>query len=725
MNGRGPFFRPTDGGRTLRTTGPGLQGTGIVGGRTTFMTDRTGASLLTRWSLTATTFLLLVCLVPGLEAQSDDGWNGSRVLELVAQARDLRQATAIDSAFQAYEADARGYVYFFLDRPDSDERTLVKTDQIALKLFWRAPGETKQRVIGLRDEKRLPTSIKYHLDHLTVVQDDFGDLIRLGDGDEVEAVAHPVAPGAERVYDFRLADSLTISLSGPTPGIRVYELEVRPKDPDAPGVIGSIFLQRGSGAIVRMNFTFTPASYVDGNLDYIRISMDNSVWDGEYWLPYRQEVELRRELPVIDFLAGSIIRGRFEIRDYQFNPPLGDYIFSGGPVSSVPLRARENFPFETGLYDQLEEEGLETSTEIESIRKQAMAVVGRNYVSGLKPSRLYVPFVSSLYRYNRAESSFAGGGVAFMLGPTWRLKSNGGFAFGRDKGQLSMTLAGTPSSKGLGIRFGWNDLKDAGAPLPGASTALNTLGGLLADEDYTDPYFSSTAELRYDWSVGGIGTLRLAGLWERHHSGENVTVDVATGTGKYRPVLPVDDGDGWALEASYSRRRDARGIKTSATARVGTFDGQSYTSLWWESSLLRQLGSSRATVQSTLQLGVSSEAAPAQSLYLLGGRYTLPGYAYRSFVGDQVVLMRIEGVQPLLAPWLSVRAFAVTGKTGFGSRKLPDGWPRQSTRGFRSSAGLGMGLGWDLLHLDAGRGLNEGGDWEFVLSVQRRFWEWL
>jgi hypothetical protein len=36
-----------------------------------------------------------------------------------------------------------------------------------------------------------------------------------------------------------------------------------------------------------------------------------------------------------------------------------------------------------------------------------------------------------------------------------------------------------------------------------------------------------------------------------------------------------------------------------------------------------------------------------------------------------------------------------------------------------------MGLGWDLLHLDAGRGLNEGGDWEFVLSVQRRFWEWL
>ena len=326
------------------------------------MTDRTGPSRPTRtWNRTAPALLLFCCLVPELEAQSAEGWNGSRALELVGQARDLRQATAIDSAFQAYEADARGYVYFFLDRPDSDERKLVKTDQIALKLFWRAPDQTKQRVIGLRDEKLLPTSIKYHIDHLTVVQDDFGDLIRLGDGDEVAAVAHPVAPGAEEVYDFRLADSLTLSLPGSTPDIRVYELEVRPKEPEAPGVIGSVFLQRGSGAIVRMNFTFTPASYGDGNLDYIRISMDNSVWDGKYWLPYRQEVELRRELPVIDFLAGSIIRGRFEIRDYRFNPPLGDFLFVGGPVSSVPQAARESFPFETGLYDQLQVEGLETS----------------------------------------------------------------------------------------------------------------------------------------------------------------------------------------------------------------------------------------------------------------------------------------------------------------------------------------------------------------------------
>ncbi len=309
------------------------------------------------------------------DARAQSAWNGERALKLVQQARNLRQAAVIDSAFQAYQADARGYVYFFIDRADSDERTLVKTDQVALDVFWKAPGQTKQRLVGRRDAKALPTNITYHLDHLTVVQDDYGDLIRLGDGDEVEAVVHPVAPGSESIYDYRLADSLTVTIPSPVAEIRVYELEIRPKDPDAPSIIGSLFLERGTGAIVRMSFTFTPASYVDRSLDYIRISMDNSVWDGKYWLPYRQEVELRRELPIIEFLGGSVIRGRFEIRNYRFNPQLPETLFLGSTFISAPAAERRNFPFESGLYDQLSAEGLDPSPEIEAIRDQAMTVL--------------------------------------------------------------------------------------------------------------------------------------------------------------------------------------------------------------------------------------------------------------------------------------------------------------------------------------------------------------
>ena len=62
------------------------------------MTHRHGPSLLTRvWHLSTATSLLWLFFTPGLDAQSAGDWNGTRALELVAQARDLRQATAVDS----------------------------------------------------------------------------------------------------------------------------------------------------------------------------------------------------------------------------------------------------------------------------------------------------------------------------------------------------------------------------------------------------------------------------------------------------------------------------------------------------------------------------------------------------------------------------------------------------------------------------------------------------
>ena len=359
---------------------------------------------------------LLVCLLPlmaaaqGVLAQVPERWNDARALALVERAREVRESVVIDSAFHSYRGEARGYVYFFIDRPDSDDRTLVKADQIALDVFWQAPNDIRQQIVGLRDAKVLPTNIRYHLDHLTVVQDDFGDFIRLGDGDEVEQVLHPVGPASEDKYDFLLADSLTISYGGGAKEVRVYELRIRPRDYDAPGFVGSIFLDRASAAIVRMNFTFTPAAYVDPYLDYIRISLDNALWEGKYWLPYRQEVELRRELPVLDFLAGSIIRGRFEIGGYEFNADMPPAVRLGRRVTSVSAAERAAFPFERGLFDDLQEDGLASSPSMAEIRERASQILRQRFSSGLSPIRLYFGSASDLSRHNRAEGQFLGRG---------------------------------------------------------------------------------------------------------------------------------------------------------------------------------------------------------------------------------------------------------------------------------------------------------------------------
>jgi hypothetical protein len=499
-----------------------------------------------------------------------------------------------------------------------------------------------------------------------------------------------------------------VTIPSPVTEIRVYELEIRPKDPEAPGVIGSLFLERGTGAIVRMNFTFTPASYVDGSLDYIRISMDNSVWDGKYWLPYRQEVELRRELPIIEFLGGSVIRGRFEIRNYRFNPQLPEALFFGGPFTSVPAAERENFPFESGLYDQLADEGLDPSPDLEAIREQAMDVLGNRYLSGLNPARLHVPSVSSLYRYNRAEGSFAGAGTSLRLGATWRLLSRGGYAFERKDGQLAVEVRSRPTPGGLTVGAWWNELQNAGGGLPGASPTVNTLSGLLRNRDFTDPYFTSGGGIRYGWSLGASSSLEVGVEWARHRSGTNVVDDglggePATETGIGRPVLAVDEGDDRALEVTHATRTAARGFESSATARVGKIEDQPYASLSWATTLRRELRERGATLEAGLRLGI-----------------------YRSFIGNQMALLRVEASQAVLAPWVKVHIFGATGWTGFSRSGLPDpGWLRRSTDGVKSSAGLGLKVGWDLLRFEVGRGLNDGGDWEFVFSVQRRFWEWL
>lgn len=690
------------------------------------MCKGTNSGVLTGSSSLIVASLISACLSQPLTAQVDSPWNSTRVLSLLRYAQELRRATGVDSAFQSYQADARGYVYFFLDRPVSGERTLVKTDQVALEVYWKAPRQTKQRLVGLRDEKQLPTNIKYHLDHLTVVQDDFGDRIRLGDGDEVESVVHPVAAGAERIYDFRLIDSLTVSLLDPTLDIRVYEVEVRPKNPELPGVIGSVFLQRGTGAIVRMNFTFTPASYMDKNLDYIRVSMDNSVWDQKYWLPHRQEVEIRREFPVIEFLAGSVIRSRFEIRNYRLNPELPRSFFLSGGVSVVPEATRTIFPFETGLHDQLDDQGLASSPEIEAIRQQAMTAVGRRYLSGLSPFRFYVPNASSIYRHNRAEGSFAGIGTVIRLAPAWRLQAQSGYAFGRKEAQLALHILPIRSSTGPSLKLWWNKLANVSDRLPGASMLFNTATNLLTSKDYTDPYFSSGAELRYSWSVGPTSSIAVGGTWEQHQSATMVLdTDAASGTGP-RSIFPVDDGDDRAVTVTYTTGTATGAFEGSATGRAGRFEDQLYASLWWNTTLRQQIPSAETSLEAGLQVGISTESSPFQSLFLLGGRHTLLGYPYRSFIGNRLVILRIEARQAVISPWITVRVFGATGVTGFGRNEIPDdSWPLKSTDGLKSSAGAGAILGWDLFHFDVGRGLNRGGGWEFLFSVQRRFWEWL
>src|SRR5439155_686504 len=226
----------------------------------------------------------------------------------------LRRGGAVaDSSLHDYKAQAHGFLFFLgaFGQGLADPPRLVKADQLELEVYWKAPASSKQRVIGWRDQTQLPTDINYHRDHLGIIQNNFGAAMRLGEGDEVRDVPHPLSPAGPTIYDFALGDTTTIML--PEREVRVVTLRVRPKNFGLPRIAGTLYLDAETADLVRMAFNFTPRSYLDAELEDVSIVLDNALWERRYWLPYRQEIEIRRRATWLDVPVRGIIRARWEI----------------------------------------------------------------------------------------------------------------------------------------------------------------------------------------------------------------------------------------------------------------------------------------------------------------------------------------------------------------------------------------------------------------------------
>src|SRR5687767_5072252 len=215
-------------------------------------------------------------------------WNDSTTMTLVQRAVALRAEQLADTGLADYTAKAHGYLTFLAQLGDAEAPAgtpaparfttppkVVKADELRLDVYWKAPNQSKQRIVGRRDTLLLPTDISYHRDHLGIVQHNFKHIIRLGDGDEVRDVPHPLSPTGLAMYDFALTDSLAITT--PDRRIRVYEIKVRPRDDRLAAVIGAVYLDPSSGQVVRMAFGFTRAAFRDKQLEDLSIVLDNAL----------------------------------------------------------------------------------------------------------------------------------------------------------------------------------------------------------------------------------------------------------------------------------------------------------------------------------------------------------------------------------------------------------------------------------------------------------------
>jgi hypothetical protein len=669
----------------------------------------------------------------GLGAQQV--WNDPRSRALVEHATERRASQLADTALVDYRATAHGYVTFLAQFGEGfpEPPKIVKADELGLEVYWRAPDLSKQRIIGRRDTLLLPTDINYHRDHLGIVQNNFRNIIRIGEGDEVQDVPHPLSPTGLQVYDFAIHDSLQIRL-GPRV-LDVYEVRVRPKDDRQPRAVGAVYIDRETGEVVRMALSFTRAALIDKDLEDVSVVLENALIEGRFWLPRRQEIEIRRTGSWLDYPARGIIRGRWEICCYEVNKGVPPSFFAGPEIVMAPAaeRAQNPFPFAGRVLDSLPPDvRAVTDEDVKKVQEEARAMVRTQALARSRSFALSARHISDFARFNRVEGLAVGGGFLQRVGSGFAIAASGryGFSDAELKGRGALEYrTGAGSSLVLSAEQEYRDVSDEQE----TSLVRNTVASQEFGSDYTDPYEVRSISLRGTLARWGWRpSFELA--YERH---DPLLVHARPAAGSFEPTIPAqklrESRVTLAIDRPTALTFGGAELATRLAVSAITNERSQVSS---RGSLLRPVLSvdiqrpfeSRRLLLHTLAAGVfSNDPVPPQHLVYLGGPTTDPGYEFHEFVGRGGVSQRIEYRFP--APFFPIplgrfgRAPGTITLAPFATavwidRSSSFKAPRQ---GWYPSLGLGALTVFDVLRFDVARGLRNG-RWTFSVDVGRDFW---
>lgn len=681
----------------------------------------------------------VVLLPASLAAQS---WNDPRSRALVERATERRARQIADTALVSYKAVAHGYLTFLAQVGEgfTEPPKIVKADELALEVYWQAPNLSKQLIAGRRDTLLLPTDINYHRDHLGIVQNNFPNIIRLGDGDEVRDVPHPLSAAGLEQYDYAIRDSLQIRL-GPR-SLDVYEVRVRPKNDREPRAVGAAYIDRESGEVVRMAFSFTRAALRDKELEDVSVVLENGLIES-FWLPRRQEIEIRRAGTWLDYPARGIIRGRWEITSYEINKPLPPGIFSGPEISLAPRGTPMPFPFAGKVLDSLPPDvRAVTDADVAKVQDEARALVRAQSLARARGTELSARGVSDFLRANRVEGFAIGGGLTQRLGEGFAVTGRGRYGFADEKvkgtGEISFRTAG-----GAGFTVSaFDDYRDV-SDVRETSPVISSIAAQEFGADYADLFgakgFSITARTR----PSGGWTLALSAAAERQRA---LSVNATPANGSYEQTIAASRLRERRATLSLDRptRLGLLGLETQLhldgtliSFRERDENARMMSRFVARASVERPVGQGRFVSRTLAAWIAGGEAVPAQHLIFLGGPTTGPGYDFHQFSARAGLSQRIEVQFP--APFFSVR-LGRYGKTPASVTIAPFVnaiWvdrvahvrnPRESLallraerNGWHPSVGAGALTIFDLLRFDVARGLRDG-RWTFSVDVARDFW---
>ncbi|MES2522373.1 MAG: hypothetical protein V4617_06735 [Gemmatimonadota bacterium] len=580
---------------------------------------------------------------------------------------DASRRNVLPPELLAYKAQVETEVAVLIRRDEGTE-AVAAIEDVASALRWTRGGVYDQRVTGYRAQR-----VGFNVSMLSVVRTGwlnptlYGNRLRVRartnspasrvdnavrrDGSDTLPAVHPLATDRERFYRYSGGDTIVTLRSGDRT-IPIARVRVQPRA-DVSGEVllfdGELDLDASRGALVRMRGHFVRVNPRRGLVARLVeavafIEYENAEYDGNFWLPARQRIELQAASPMMG-------EGRAVIRIVsRFGPmAVNDTTLS----DSVTIAARNVRRFSYAPQDSIDQYDRwrgPIGYLIEGTHSDDFDDIGPDRWRPTGAPRLdyTTPRGSDILHFNRVEGLYTGAGVKLSLrdlAPGVVVRANAGWAWGEGTARARASVERTRGPWTLELRGGRSidNTNDFRNPLDSGST-LGALLGSVDPYDYVDRSSAVLSAVRRARNRSLIARVDLGVGDDRYRA--NSYVRGPFGGPRYRANRGVDEGSYVRTAALFEWHPDvsAEFIRPGVGARLGYERGDG--TLSWQRTEVRVvarrlLGPFTAVARADGGI-VTGARVPAQQLFELGSQQGLPGYDDKEFAGTRAAVVRAQ-----------------------------------------------------------------------------------
>jgi hypothetical protein len=618
--------------------------------------------------------------------------------ELVLRATTRHYAQ--DSSVKDYRARIKYRLTFSLGRRRWANPPPWGAEEQEGRVAWQLPNDIQVDILGQRSRSRDARGTVYSaFDEPWFVPRRLSDSVRVfGNDFPQRASLHPLATDGPSWYRYTMGEVLTVTTAAGRE-IRIVPVTVAPKRPGPALLAGQLWLDLETAEVVRFVFRYIgtdlwvspeseapkdsanarKANQLANRILTLDVDLEYALQDGRYWMPYRQVLMGRVQLPMVGdvFVPFEAITtfDDYEIntgRKIVFRLPMPDTARTGrieedreahrdsliaerrqrGSADTVEARNRTGV-VDGGRYEihraprdslrqyQWDEEIEFRTTESEAKRTEQLrreisdlveslpADLSGRYLTGFTYER-----VVDIFRFNRVQGASVGLGYQFEL--RWSdysslfVTGRYGFSDQRPAGRLSF-VRDAPVGK-LAISA-FRDIAEADPFSRGLSMG-NSMRALVSARDEADYFLATGGLATFETSVSKSADLTLSGRLEDHRSIEKKSsawVHEIYDSGEFPENPPVSEGwhagVGGRLDGVAGRSRWGLALEGLSSVEGGDKTARIYGE-WRQPIGYRHGGTVR------LKAGLATRPTLPQMAFRAGGQGSVRGHDYGFQRGD-------------------------------------------------------------------------------------------